>query len=51
MLELLVHYLEGKWLKLLTLLLSVALTDAVKATDSKKLSVVLTDAVKATDTN
>ena len=40
-----------KWLKLLTLLLSVALTDAVKATDSKKLSVVLTDAVKATDTN
>ena len=43
--------LVRKWLKLLTLLLSVALTDAVKATDSKKLSVVLTDAVKATDTN
>ena len=42
---------ERKWLKLLTLLLSVALTDAVKATDSKKLSVGLTDAVKATDTN
>ena len=42
---------KRKWLKLLTLLLSVALTDAVKATDSKKLSVVLTDAVKATDTN
>ena len=29
---------KWKWLKLLTLLLSVALTDAVKATDSKTVS-------------
>ena len=27
--------LQGKWLKLLTLLVSVALTDAVKATENK----------------